>query len=772
LVMEYLEGETLAARLLRGPLNVGDLLKHAIEIADALNVAHQKGLVHRDLKPGNIMLTKTGAKLLDFGLAKSVPVAVEGSEIAGASTLSPLTMKGTIVGTLQYMAPEQLEGSEVDARSDIFAFGAVLHEMATGQKAFDGKTQAGVIAAILEREPPSASTLQPALPPALDRLIRNCLAKDPGERRQTMHDVLLDLKWISEGGSQAGIPTRVSSHRRLRQRLAWVVALVFGLATGALGIAYYRSAHREVLPVRVSIPAPEETEFYLTPANPGRATVSPDGRRLVFAAKREGQRPQLWVRDLDAPEARLLQGTEGAAYPFWAPDSRTVGFFADRRLKTTPVAGGSVLALCNAENGKGGTWNRAGVILFAPTAASCIHRVSAEGGDPVPVTTLDTLSRESSHRFPQFLPDGNTFLYLARTGDTTKPDAVMVGSLREPEVRVLMPAEANVLYASGHLLFMREATLMARRFDPRRLRFSGAAVTVAEGIQNLKGASLGAFSASENGVLVFHSGGELDLAELIWVDRNGEPQGKLGDAAAYAEPAISPDGRRVAVGIEDPRSGSSDIWVCEAGSGARTRFTIDPAADQAPLWSPDGTRIIYSSARRGPFDLYEKSLHGTEPEHPILETEQNKRATSWSPDGRLVAYECEGDVWILPLDGERKPYPLWKTEADEGNARFSPDGHWIAYVSDESGQSEVYVAPLSGAGRKWQVSTNGGVMPEWPRESDRLFYVSYDIMFTSVEVRPEGSSLSVGPPVSHFSLWGTTGGTISADGQRGLLIRP
>ena len=773
LVMEYLEGETLASRLQKGPLPKEELLRTAIEIAGALDVAHRKGLIHRDLKPGNIMLTTSGAKLLDFGLAKSLPPSAEtAGAMAVPTAMSPLTAKGTIVGTIQYMSPEQLEGSALDARSDIFAFGAVLYEMASGQRAFGGKTQAGVIAAILEREPPSVSSLRPTSPPALDRLIETCLAKDPAERRQTMHDVLLDLHWIAEGGSQAGIPAQISWRRRWRERLAWLVAALCALAVVALGIAAYRGAHRNVRVVRSYIPAPEKTDFFLNGSYPGPVCVSPDGRWLAFSAVEENQAWRLWLRELSSDAARPLEGTERAAYPFWSPDSRTIGFFADGKLKKIEVTGGRPWTLCDAENGKGGTWNREGTIVFAPTAASALCKVSEAGGKPTPVTTLDSLRKETSHRHPRFLPDGRRFFYLAWNVDPEVENAVMVGSIDGDEDRILMPGESNVAYASGHLLSLREGTLMARPFDPRRLRFTGDAFPIADGVRTITSASLGVFSASEDDLLVYLPGGDELVSELVWVNVRGEPVGKLGDRAQYVQPRISPDAMLVVVEITDPRVGTNDLWIYDVASGIRTRFTFDATEDGMAVWSPDGKSIIYSSARSGHSDLYRKALGGVESEELLFASQQDKYATDWSADGRFVLFDCEDDVWVLPLFGDRRPYPFFKSEFPESRAEFSPDGRWVVYQSDESGQSEVYVTAFSNPGRKWQISKISGFLPRWPREGNQITYVGPDAMVTSVEVRAQAASFEVGTSRALFSVRGATAGCMAPDAQGGILVLP
>ena len=773
LVMEYLEGETLASRLRKGPLPREELLRTAIEIAGALDVAHRKGLIHRDLKPGNIMLTKSGAKLLDFGLAKNLPLDAEIAGVTATPTvISPLTAQGTIVGTFQYMSPEQLEGGELDACSDIFAFGVVLYEMATGQQAFEAKTQAGVIAAVLEREPVAVSSLQPSLPPGLDRLIETCLAKDPAERRQTMHDVLLDLQWIAEGGSQAGIPARTSRRRRWRERSAWLVASLCALAAVVLGVATYRLAHRDVRVVHASIPAPENSDFFLNTVYPGPVSVSPDGRWLAFTAIENDQTWRLWVRNLDSDIARPLEGTEHACYPFWSPDSRMIGFFADQKLKKIGIAGGRPWTLCGAVIGKGGTWNSEGTIVFAPTAASGLFRVSDAGGEPLAVTVLDTLRKETSHRHPRFLPDGRRFLYLAWNADPQAKSALMVGSLDGDEDRMIMPAEFNVAYASGYLLFVREGTLMAQPFDPRRLRFTGEAMSIADGVRTLGGASVAVFSVSQDNVLAFLPGGDERVSELVWVNPKGEPTGRLGDLAQYAYPHFSPDGTRLVVEITDPRTETSDLWIYDTSSGLRTRFTFDMSADESAVWSPDGTAIVFSSARAGHRDLYLKALSGTEPEKLLFASQKDKRATDWSADGRYILFACEGDIWVLPLFGDRQPYPYLQGKNAEGEARFSPDGHWVVYQSDESSGSMIYVTAFPDPGRKWQVSKGLGFLPSWPRKSSNIIYISVDAVLTAVEVHAEESSFVVGAARSLFSVWGATGGCLTPDVQRGILVLP
>jgi len=773
LVMEYLEGETLASRLRKGPLATEELLRAGIEIASALSVAHLKGLVHRDLKPGNVMMTKDGAKLLDFGLAKSLSPATEATALTAAPAgASALTARGTIVGTLQYMSPEQLEGGQVDARSDIFSFGVVLYEMATGQRAFEAKTQAGVIAAILERQPVSVSSLQPSSPPALEHLIDACLAKDPSDRRQTMHDILLDLQWIAEGGSLAGIPAKVSWRRRWRERVAWLAAGIAALAAAGLGFTAYRSAQRDVRVIRASIPLPEKIEFFLNSAYPGPVSLSPDGRWLAFTAVEENQPWRLWVRDLASDDVRPLEGTEHATYPFWSPDCHTIGFFADEKLKRIDVSGGRPRTLCDAELGKGGTWNDEGTIVFASSAYSSLYQVSANGGEPRAVTALDTLREEVSHRHPRFLPDGRRFLYLARDTDPKTEAVLKVGAIDGTLERTIMSLESNAVFAAGYLLFSRKGTLVAQPFDPRRLRLTGEAAPIVEGVRTISPASLAVFSAWDDDLLAYMPGGDESSSELIWVNERGEPTGRLGERGRYGAPSISPDGERVAVEVADARTMATDLWICQAAGGTMTRFTFNQANDARPIWSPDNRSIVFSSERRGHADLYRKALAGTEPEELLLASAQDKYPTDWSSDGRFVLFNCEGDVWVLPLTGSREPYPLVSSDAEEAQGRFSPDGRWVAYQADESGILEIYVTSFSNPGRKWQVSKDFGTMPTWLRDGAHICYIGFDWVAMATEVHADAASFEVGASMPFFSVLGATDGCIRPDGTGTLLVMP
>jgi hypothetical protein len=786
LVMEFLEGDTLTDRLAKSPLPPDQVLRYGIQIADALDKAHRQGIVHRDLKPGNIMITKSGVKLLDFGLAR-FRGATPGSVFSGLSVLATqadasLTAQGTILGTFQYMAPEQLEGREADARSDIFSFGAVLYEMATAKKPFVGKSQASLIAAILDATPPPISTVAPMTPPALDRVVKTCLEKDPDDRFQTAHDVRLQLEWIAEGGSQAGLPTPVVARRKSRERAAWIVAGVLALATASLAVAYLRRGPAaSPRAVQSTILPPESSTFHFVGDGAGPVEISPDGLQLAFVATDPSGKNILWVRPLDSLVARPLPGTDGARYPFWSPDSRFLGFFADSKLKKIEVAGGPPLSICDAPDPRGGTWSRDGVILFEPQFREPIFHVSAIGGKPSSVTKFDASRRETTHRWPHFLPDGKHFLYFSgshSTGTESELDAIFVGSLDAKErPKLLVNVRSKGIYASGHLLFVRQKTLLAQPFDAGKLRLTGEASPVAENVQDDLGFFNAVFSAAENGTLVYQqSGGAAGLTELVWLDREGKKLEALGDPADYWDPRISPNGRRVAVGIGDP----GDIWIHDLARGVRTRITFEAADDYSPVWSPDGERVTFSSQRSGAGDLYAKVTSGTGKDELLTGSKLFKVPTGWSPDGGHLLYQVSAgsnarwDLWMLSF-ADLKTTPILQTEFEEGDAMFSPDGRWIAYVSNESGRYEVYVAPFPGPGGKWQVSTAGGSHPLWSRDGKELFYQALDGKLMAVPVKI-GGSFESGVPKPLFAIRTKSSPgrnfDVSGDGRRFLVNAP
>jgi Tol biopolymer transport system component len=647
-----------------------------------------------------------------------------------------------------------LSGGEADARSDIFAFGAVVYEMLTGRRAFDGKTQASVAAAILKEEPRPMSELQPMTPPALERLVRTCLAKDPEDRWQRMHDVLLQLRWVVEGGSQAGVPAPVAARHRWREKAAWAAAAAFLLAAAALGAVAVGRGAADVRVVRAAIPPPEGTEFNLQGIQPGPVAVSPDGRRLAFAARDASGRVMLWVRPLDAAQAQMLSGTEGASYPFWSPDGKSIGFFGPGMLRKIDAAGGPATGICPAPNGKGGTWSREGVILFAPAFNSSIHRVAAGGGTSEPVTELDTARGENSHRFPQFLPDGRGFIFFVRsTGGPSGGSAVKLGELGTKETRSLMPAQSQATYASGRLLFVQDGVLMARALDPGRGAFTGDADPVVDGVRVISGASRGVFAAAEDGVLAYQQGGVREGTQLAWMDRAGTEIADVGGRAEYQNRvSISPDGRSAAVVIADASSGTPDIWTVDLARGVRSRVTFHPGAEIAPVWSPDGRRIAFSADHKeGRFDIYAVTAGGAGEPEVLFASGTGKFPSSWSPDGRHILYsdaDTSGagnlDVWALPLEGDRKPFPILRSRFTEDEAAFAPDGRWIAYMSDESGRPELYVAPFPGTGPRWQISLEGGDGPRWRRDGREIFFVAGSADLMSADVSGSGDSFVVG----------------------------
>jgi len=781
LVMELLEGETLSARLERRALPLEQVLRYAVEIADALDFAHRQGIVHRDLKPANVMMTKFGAKLLDFGLAKVFKPGGPVESVTSVPTAVNVTREGTFLGTWPYMAPEQLEGREVDARTDIFAFGAVLYEMATGRTAFSGTTQASLVGAILHTEPPPISMVQPMTPPALDRVVKTCLSKDANDRFQTAHDLRLQLQWIAEGGSQAGVPASVVARRRSRERLAWAAAAAATLAALAVALLVPARPREALHRVQSSILPPEKSAFVF---DGGPMALSPDGRRLAFLAPTAEGKNLLWVRPLNGMAAQPLADTDGAGYPFWSPDSRFLGFFAGGKLKKIDASGEPPQVLCDAQSGRGGTWNREGVILFSPSLRDALQRVSSAGGSPAPATELDASKQEYSHRFPFFLPDGRHFLYLAQAmrAGQIGGEEVCIGSLESKERRSLFRANSNPVFApaapgaaSGHILFSRERTLLAQPFDARRLRLSGEAFAVGEQVQYFANFGFGVFTASDNGILAYQASGAGSMTQVVWLDRSGKQLDVLGPPADYLRPRLSRDGRRVAIDVGDPQTGRFDIWIYDLARRVSTRFTFE-ADSVFPIWWPDDSRIVFQSNRKGQSALYQKVSSGTGNEEFLVQEGGLKVPTDLSSDGRFLAYHVidnKTKTWDLGLCSvaEKKTSVFLSTPAAEVNGRFSPDGRWIAYQSDESGTVEVYVQPFPGHGGKWQISKAGGTQPVWNRNGKEIFYVSADNKLMAVDVKAD-SGFEAGPPRALFEvhLKSVNGWKydISPDGQRFL----
>jgi Tol biopolymer transport system component len=748
LVMEYLEGETLGARLRKGPMPLTQALRTAVEIAEALAAAHAQGVVHRDLKPSNVMLTAGGAKLLDFGLARLRVPSVSGLSPASPAFFSSHTAPGLIAGTLPYMAPEQLEGNEVDARADIFAFGAVLYEMITGGKAFEGTSQASVISAILSSDPPAVAVLQPLTPPVLDQLIRNCLAKDRNDRWASAHDVLLQLRWIAGHLSAVTVAAGVAQNRR-REPLAWTMAAIALLALVVLSAWSLRRPTPDMRThVASTLPPPGVSlETDEAPA------ISPDGSRLLFVGHDATGKQLLYTLKLDvASLPQPLALTDGASLPFWSPDSHSVGFFGQGKLKTFDLETGQIRTLADAGAARGGTWNRDDIILFAPRAATGLYRISAAGGEPTPVR-IDSGGR-SFPWFPSFLPDGRHFLFF--TASATQPEnaGVFVASLDSTTADQLITTRSRAVHAPGYLLFWREGALLAQAFDETTLEVRGNPVAVANGVGLNPVTNQGLFSVSDSGTLVFFAGA-VGESELVWFDRAGRRIGNSGPKGAFNSLSLSPDAASVVYDQAEPRNRTFDLWRLDFARGIPSRLTFHPSHDIFPLWSPDGTRIVFGSLREPPPQLYELNANSAGTEKVLLKTNFPKNPSGWSSDGRLLFYDSinpdtGGDIWVLPLVGKPEPYPVVRTAADEHYGTVSPDGRWLAYISNETGAYEVYVESFPATGFKRQVSMQGGFEPQWRRDGKELFYLAPNQTLMAVGVKSNPTTLEVSPPTALF----------------------
>ena len=742
LVLEYLEGESLADRLVRGPMPVEQMLRYGSQIADALERLHRQGVTHRDLKPANIMLTQSGAKLLDFGLAKARPqpavLLQAGQSTAAATQGLDLTVEGSLMGTLHYMAPEQVEGKEADARSDIFALGATLYEMATRRKAFEGKTPASVMAAILEREPQPIKASQPLAPPALDRVVRTCLAKDPEQRWRTAHDVKLQLQWFAEGGWQAEVPAPVKIGGRKREYAAWTAAALALAAALVLAVIYFgRPAPGPVHLLRSSLLPPANFSY-----EPYNFAISPDGTRLAFVAVGPEGKNTLWVRALSAGSAQQLNGTEWASFPFWSPNGGHIGFFAEGRLKTVDITGGAVELLCEAPIGRGGTWNRDGTIVFAPSIAGPLYRVSASGGVPTPVTSISRPGSGQAHRWPSFLPDGKHFLYFVdwSTPEDLQGKGIYVGSLDSGEPKLISSElSGTVSYASGNLLYVRSGSLMAQPFNLNRLETTAPPVEIAQ--QELEkdlNFSQSGFSASENGVLIFQSAID-SPARLVWFDSSGRELQQIPEVG-YTFPNLSPDGHYLAVASDDEHNGKHYLRVYDLQRGVSTRLG-DGIIQETPIWSHDAKRITYPTERDGTYYLEEISADGSGPPRVLLKGAR-MAPSDWSPDGHLVFMDfAKGRPHLAVYSASDHQVTEFSAAGAEG--QFSPDGKWIAYTGT-GGRSarDIFVQPFPGSGGRIQISNAGGAQPRWSRDGRQIFYIQGDRKLMTVKFDPQTGSAS------------------------------
>ena len=783
LVMELVEGEDLSTRLARGPIPVDEAVPIAIQIAEALEAAHEAAIVHRDLKPANIKLRTDGTvKVLDFGLAKAWDPDPSGVDLAHSPTLTQhATAVGVLLGTAAYMSPEQARGKRADRRADIWAFGVVLWEMLTGRRLFDGETVSDVLASVLKETPP-IDAIPGEVPARIRRLIHRCLDRDPRRRLQWIGDARLELE-----GREDGFPTGATiepSGAGRWPRLPWLVAAGAAAVAAMLAILVLTADEPEPTVIRFEVPPPPGGFFHLAPDYPGPAAVSPDGRMVTFAARGEDGVVRLWVRALDTTELRMLPGTEDARYPFWSPDSRKIGYADVSKLRIIDATGGSPVALCDAPDGKGGTWSKEGVIVFAPSYNSPLHRVSQSGGISTPVTELDATRGDNSHRHPRFLPDGQHFLYLARASSSTEEGhAVVVGSLEGATTVLPVRSPAAVEYASGHLIFPRERTLMARPFDAARLRFTGEPFPIADDVTLLApGTVAGVYSASQTGVLAFQQGkGGGGTLRLVWKDRTGAELETVGEPAGFDEIQLMPDGKQLAAALTDSAASARDLWIYDLQRDVASRFTFSPGFDSVITPSADGKTLFYSTETGGVFALQRKRIGGSADAEVLLEAPSDLYPNSASPDGTLLALTTTDpasryDISLLPLTGSAKPSPLIKTPFSEQRATFSPDGRWLAYQSDESGRDEVYVTPFPGLGGKWQISTAGGLLPHWNRNGRELVYQAPDGTLMAAAVTTADDDLVAGTPTAIFNTGIQPGDSrtwdLSPDGQRVLIIEP
>jgi serine/threonine protein kinase/Tol biopolymer transport system component len=785
LVLELVDGETLADRIARGPIPIDEALQIAKSIADALEAAHERGVIHRDLKPANVKITSDGkVKVLDFGLAKALENAPATTGLSSSPTMLSGTLGGMILGTVAYMSPEQAGGKVADRRSDIWSFGAVLYEMLSGKQAFAGESVSDTLATVMKVDP-DWSALPQDTPASIHKLVRRSLTKDHKQRLQAIGDARIVIEeQLANPQSDAEVPRRAEAPA---WKLPWILAAVGIAAALIVSFLHFREARPQERVQRYSIALPENTTTIHSFA------ISPDGRYVAIAAAVNGKR-QLWLRALDALQAQPMPGTEDATYPFWSPDSRYIGFFAQGRLKKIAASGGPAQSLCDAPNGRGGSWNREDVIVFSPsgTAEGGIQRVSAAGG--VPPADVTRANGVGVFRFPVFLPDGRHFLYLV-TFLSVEQDGVHLSSLDGKEDRRVLADQSSVVFAAGRLLFIRENTLMAQAFDAASGQTVGEVFPVAESVSFTSVGNYAPVTVSEMGVLLYETGG-VGLGsnnQMLWYDRGGKLLEAIGSPGPVREPAIAPDEKSLVFGRS---SGSSEglsadlrsgLWLRDLARGVEQRFTTDPERNSAPVWSPQGDRIAFVSNRRGNFNLYQKAASRTGQDELLLANGNSKGPTQWSRDGRFIVYseldpKTKWDIWVLPMDdgAEQKPVSFLHSEFSELHGQLSPDSHWMAYTSDESGQREVYVRSFPAAENPKRISIAGGVQPRWRGDGKELFFVAGDGKMMAVTVKATAGpkpTFESGIPQplfeAHLFLQGVTQVfeeyDVTADGKRFLL---
>jgi serine/threonine protein kinase len=736
LVMEYLEGETLAEKLSRGATPINVAIETAIGILDGLAEAHRNGILHRDLKPGNIMLTRSGVKLMDFGLAKSFLATDRTDDLATELITSPVTSEGLIVGTLEYMAPEQLEGRPATERSDIFSFGAVLYEMVTGRRAFSGNTRASVIAAVLTSEPPSLAEVQPMTTLSLDRLLRSCLAKNPESRWSSVHDLRIQLDWIRQDLDQPQTGPRPRSWLWPAVAAGLVLLLAAALGFSRLGITL-PAASTNAMHFLIH---PPENLFFDSQVPPA---ISPDGKRLALATVDASGMTRIWVRPLDSTQAQPVAGTESGSSPFWSPDGKWIGFHSDGKVKRASTDGGTVQTITAVRGFFGASWSRADQIVFATAfRMGPLMSVPAGGGEPKIVTTPSVQRSEIGGNWPAFLPDGRHFLYYNVTTERQRRGIVLASTDR-PEARIpLLPSQTNGVFVpdgtrnSGHILYQRDGNLMARRFDLERQAFDGDAALAVEQVAFHPMFRRGMFSASENNVLAFRSGEAALDPQLTWYDRTGREVGALTAPAAYVVTHTSKDGTGVVAFKIDTRTGGYDIWTIDTTRGVPSRLTFEASDAIMPLFSPDGSRVLFSSNRDGRLDLYTVSSSGGGSETLVLKDNKLKFPSDWTRDGKFIIYTGglpeapPGDnvIWALPVSTGKPPVVLLKSKFLVGGAYVSPDGKYLSYGSIETGRPEIYVREFKpedpNSARRWQISADGGSEASWDPSGKELYFIS------------------------------------------------
>jgi Tol biopolymer transport system component len=742
LVMELLDGDTLAERLTRGPLPIADVLRYGAEIADALDRAHRAGIVHRDLKPGNIMITKSGAKLLDFGLAKAAREAVTGD----AETMQKsITQEGTILGTFQYMAPEQLEGMQADARTDIFALGAVLYEMATGRRAFEGKTRTSVIAAIVASQPQPISSIQPVTPAAFEHVVQKCLEKEPDERWQSAHDVAEELRWVAK----EGIPVAAANPRS--NRWLGVAAIILGLAALASTALYVRELRRPQQPVAFAIGAPRGLNY-------SSHAISPDGRAVAMRLtdRRNIGGDGIWIRRLnEIHPVKLADSGPGQDAVFWSPDSVWIGYFDRGSMMRVNAAGGQPERITrDGGGGVGASWSPNGTILFAPRWGDGLFRVDASGGSAQRVTSLDPAKRETIHAWPQFLPDGEHFLHIVRTV-AAEPNQIHARSLDGKISKVLTTADSLIGVSRGSLLYVRDGAIYAAPFDHESIEITGTPRQIIDGVAYFEEAAHAAATLARNGALLYIPVESVDTVnELVWVDRTGRTLETVIRDRGLQNARLSGDGKRVAVLKRDVRKGADDVYTLDLSRRILTKVTGTLASHLSAVWSRDGSEVFFASDRDGMYDLYAQSEDGTTPARTLWKNRQDKWIGSLTPDGStlLVVQHDEKtlrDILAVPLNGEA-PRAIVASDAREDDPAVSPDGRWLAYMSDRSGRNEIYVRRYPD-GRSVQVSPEGGAVPAWRHDSSEIFFFSQNRIY-AVPIGDSGGMPLIGTPTVLFDV--------------------